>query len=250
MLCRFNGGDGATRINGYVERCAEARANFAGERQRGLRIHRVDADHLEQVPQTRLHLEQARQRGWLSFRPKHHLPGGNRRHHLFEDACALSLMRAASRELQDIGYVPNEFLADGDLSDRAAYALLQLTEPLLARHQLGAAGLDDLPTFVRKPLRKQAQQRGLSGLRLADDDQRTRRLPAGDFQRAVDDGAPVVRHYGERGKGPGVPDIANRIEESVVDMRALGFGYFRKERRGERVLQGFQQRLRAGDFFR
>ena len=91
---------------------------------------------------------------------------------LIEDAGALALMGAAARELQQIGDVPDELLGDGELVDRLADAALELAEPLLAGHEIGAARLEHAPALPRDPPGKQPQERGLADQPLAAHQQR------------------------------------------------------------------------------
>ena len=84
-------------------------------------------------------------------------PADDGRQDLVEDARRLALVRAAQRHLQDVGDVPDELLGRRQLLDRALDAPLELAEPLLARHQVGAAGLEHGPAlFLEAPRRAAA----------------------------------------------------------------------------------------------
>ena len=81
------------------------------------------------------------------FRP-HDQPARQRSPAGSDRGCSrLSLMRAAARELQDVGDVPDQLLGGCELLGRLD-APLELAEPLLARHQVGAAGLEHGPALA------------------------------------------------------------------------------------------------------
>ena len=83
-------------------------------------------------------------------------------------------MGAASRKLQQVGNVPDEFLRDGDFERRLANAALQLAEPQLTCHGIRSARLKYIPALAAQPTREKPQQRGLSDERLSRNHQRTR----------------------------------------------------------------------------
>src|SRR5215510_7168113 len=87
-------------------------------------------------------------------------------------------MGAAARKLEEVGDVPDHFLADGELVDRFADAAFELAEPLLSRHDVSAARFEHGPASVREASRGELQERSLAHQPLAADEQRARRLLA------------------------------------------------------------------------
>ena len=87
----------------------------------------------------------------------------------------MPLVRAAARQLQNVGDVPDELLGGRQLLDRALDAALELPEPLLSRHQVGAAGFEDFPALALEAARQQPQKRRLAHPVVAADEQRARR---------------------------------------------------------------------------
>ena len=87
-------------------------------------------------------------------------------------------MGAAARKLQQVRDVPDHFFADGELVHGLADATLELAEPLLPGHDVGATCLEHGPASVGKATRGELQEGGLADQPLAANEQRARRLLA------------------------------------------------------------------------
>ena len=81
-------------------------------------------------------------------------------------------MRSAGKELEEIRHIPEHALLDGKLGGQPAQPFLELSEVLLARHQIGRPGLEDRPPARCRARREQHQEARLAGTRLPYDQDR------------------------------------------------------------------------------
>ena len=182
---------------------------------------RLEADHLENVAQLRAHPQQARGTGGGSLGPDDQAASGNGGQDLFEHACRLALVRAAERDLQNVGDVPDQLFRRGKLLDRLLNPPLKLSEILLTGHKLGAARLEYRPAMALQALAEQAKERRLPDPCLAGHKQRPEGLAShGSFglpeQLAPGGGLDEqIELFGVR------PKAAERGKESPVDDGAL-----------------------------
>ena len=191
----------ARRAQRRVDRAwLELEARLAGQSlnqtlrqcRRALLVLRFEANDFQQAAQGRAELQEPRHVLGRNLGPHQEPPGLDGGKDLIENAGRLALVRAAARELQDVGNVPDQLLAHGRFFDGALNAALELAEPLLARHQIGAPCLENRPAAPRQPARQELQKRGLSDPGLPADDERTHRRQLGARLRSVQRLAPLV----------------------------------------------------------
>jgi hypothetical protein len=165
---------------------------------------------------------------------------------LIQNAGALALMSAAAGELEEVGHVPDELLLDRDLLDHLADAALELTEPYLARHEIGAARLEHAPIGAGETLGQELQKRGLAHQLLAAHQERAhRRLQ----QRGLGGGerrVPAVRFDQALRLLRIPPEAAERSQKRMIDIALLDRVEPADERGRQRMIDAFQKRLDDG----
>ncbi len=160
------------------EIAGKARGHTVRERRRLFDFHGIHAHGLEGRADARVEAQELGHAGGRAFRPDDEPPCGDGRHDLVEDARRLALVRAAQRDLQEVGDVPDQLLLDGELVDRALDAAFEFAEPFLPGHEIGAARLEHEPAVRGEALCQQVIERGLADAMLARDQQRTDRFLA------------------------------------------------------------------------
>jgi hypothetical protein len=147
---------------------------LARQRERTCFMCGLELNRFQDAAQRRPNLKKTRRGGRARLGPNHDAPGGDCREYLIENACALPLMRAAPRELQQIRNVPDEFLGNGNFLCGLANAALELPEPYLPRHKIRAARLEYVPALAAQPAREYPQERGLAHEGLSRKQERSR----------------------------------------------------------------------------
>ena len=119
----------------------------------------------------------------------------------------------------------------------------ELAEPLLSRHQVGTAGLEDFPALAFEASRQQPQKRRLAHAVVAADEQRSRRR------------LQASRLGGRQGLAPHLgldqqfqllairPEATERGEEGAIDAGALESVELPDQRRGVGVVDPLQEGL-------
>lgn len=180
----------AAGTRGLVDLDARRLAQTLGEVQaeiEGLvRVERLHTRDLEGIAQGRAHAQEPRGGRGRRLRPHDEASGRDRRQDLIEDARRLPLMRAAHGDLQHVGDVPDEVLADAELLDRLLDAALELPEPLLTGHEVGTSGLEHAPAVALEPPRENAQERRLADACLPVDEEGAHRRLAHGRLRIVE----------------------------------------------------------------
>ena len=127
------------------------------------------------------------------------------------------------------------FLADGQLLDRALDAALELAEPLLARHQVGAAGLEHGPAFVLPAACASSRRNVVLPTRCSP-------LTSSDRVGVCSDAASAATRSSRQASGSISssvvfavgPEAAERGQECAIDVRALDVVELPYQRRGMR----------------
>ena len=211
---------------------------------------RLEPHDLHEPAQQRPRLHEAGRARRRRLGPHDQAAGGDGGQDLVEDARGLALVRTAAGELQHVGDVPDELLGGGKLGDGLLDAGLELAEPLLACHQVGAAGFEHLPARLLETVGEQTQERGLAHAVLAADQQRARRrLPRhrlGSLQH-------LLPHLGldqQLALLAVAPEAAERAEERAVDAGALVavelLGQLHRERMMDALQEGLDGGMRRG----
>ena len=130
-------------------------------------------------------------------------------------------MGSAERNLKDIRDIPDDLLRSQKLLDGFLDAPLKLAEPLLARHEIRAAGLEDGPAFAFQPFREQSQEGGLADARLAACQERTRGLSRNRRLGIRQHVAPRLGLNEQIEFLALAPEASEGGEERAVDNRAL-----------------------------
>jgi hypothetical protein len=143
--------------------------------------------------------------------------------------------------LQMSGMYQMSFLEAASSSTGALDAALELAEPLLARHQVGAAGLEHLPALGFEAARQQPQERRLAHAVVAADEQRARRASAGRPSRRRQDLAPQPRLDQQLQLLALRPEAAERGEEGAIDAGALEGVELPDQCAGERMVHLLQE---------
>ncbi len=137
---------------------------------------RTQPHQLDRAPQRRPALKNRRQRRGRRLAHDHDPARGDGWQHLIEKARGLGNVCTAGGELQEIRNVPEHALLGGELRGQPAHPLLELSEVLLPRHQVGRTGLEDGPSMGGRARREQQQEARLAHPRLADDERRAEGL--------------------------------------------------------------------------
>jgi hypothetical protein len=152
-------------------------------------------------------------------------------------------MGTAARELQEVGHVPDKFLAGRDLFDQLAHAPLELAEPDLAGHEVGAARFEDPPICAGQTLGQEQQERGLADQLLAGHQERAKRGLQQRGLRGRQGCVPAVRLDQGLGRALVGPEAAERSQEGVVDIIPVTQIELARERGRERMIDALEESL-------